>query len=57
MFMTIEVDTSTQEIMKQMLNSHSLNYILWLALKTSGYHSPEYLADKVTRIVEQVEEE
>lgn len=57
MFMTIEVDTSTEEIMKQMLNSHSLNYILWLTLKTVGYHSPECLADKITKIVEEVGEE
>lgn len=56
MFMTLEVDTSTEEVMKQMLNSHSLNYVLWLALKTYGYHSPEHLADKITRMVSEADE-
>lgn len=57
MFMTLEVDTSTEEVMKQMLASHSLNYVLWLAFKTMNFHSPEYLADKITKIVDEVEED
>lgn len=55
--MNIEFDLPTETIMHQLLKVHSLNYILWLALKTYGYHSPEYLADKITKIVDEVEED
>ena len=57
MFLNLDTDISTEELMKTMMNAHSLNYILWLALKTYGYHSPEYLADKITKIVDEVEED
>ena len=56
MFMTLEVDTSTEEVMKQMLNSHSLNYVLWLAFKTVNYHSLEHLADKISKMVNETDE-
>lgn len=56
MFMNIDCEVSTEEIMKQLLNAHSLNYVLWLALKTYNYHSPEYIADMVTKIVEETNE-
>ena len=56
MFINVQAEVSTQEIMEQLLKAHSLNYVLWLALKTVNYHSPEYLADKVTATVEEVSE-
>ena len=56
MFLKIEAEVSTEEIMQKMLEAHSLNYILWLLFKTYDYHSPEYLADKVTGIVEGSDE-
>ena len=56
MFLKIEAEVSTEEIMQKMLEAHSLNYILWLLFKTYGYHSPEHLSDKVTYMVEETDE-
>jgi len=56
MFMTINAEISTEEIMQKMLQSHSLNYVLYLALKTYGYESAEFLSDKMTKIVEECDE-
>lgn len=56
MFMNLECEVSTEDVMKKMLQSHSLNYVLYLALKTYGYESAEFLADKMTKIVEQCDE-
>lgn len=52
MFLDVSCEVSTEEIMAKMLEKHSINYVLYLALKTYNYHSPEYLADKMTAIVE-----
>jgi len=56
MFMNLECEVSTEDVMKKMLESHSLNYVLYLALKTYGYESAEFLSDKMTKIVEQCDE-
>jgi hypothetical protein len=56
MFLSIEAEVSTETIMKKMLQSHSLNYVLYLALKTYGYEPAEFLSDKMTKIVEECDE-
>ena len=56
MFLEMQAEVSTEDIMRKMLEAHSLNYVLWLMLKTYGYHSPEHLADKITKIVEEADE-
>lgn len=50
--MNLNTEVSTQEVMQCMLNAHSLNYILWLTLKTYGCEDAEYLADKWTKVVD-----
>lgn len=54
--MNLEAEVSTEYIMQKMLESHSLNYVLWLMLKNYGYHSPEHLADKITKMVDETDE-
>lgn len=54
--MNLEAEVSTEYIMQKMLESHSLNYVLWLMLKTYGYHSPEHLADKITKMGNETDE-
>lgn len=56
MFLEIQAEVSTEYIMQKMLESHSLNYVLWLMLKTYDYHSPEHLADKITKMVNEADE-
>lgn len=56
MFLKIEAEISTKHIMERMLASHSPHYILYLLAETYNYHSPEYFADKLSRILDEVEE-
>jgi len=55
-FMNLECEVSTEDVMKKMLECHSLHYVLYLAMKTYGYESAEYLADQMTILVEQCDE-
>lgn len=56
MFMNIDCEISTETIMEKMLAQHSLNYVLYLVLQTYGYDSAEYLADKISKTVEETNE-
>ncbi len=56
MFMSIEAEVNTEIVMCKMLESHSLNYVLYLALKTYGYHDPDGLSDRITKIVSETSE-
>ena len=56
MFLNLECEVNTEQVMIKMLENHSLHYVLWLALKTYGYENYEYLADKITKTVEEASE-
>lgn len=57
MFLNLNTEVSTEELMKAMLSSHSPNYILYLLAKCYNYHSPEWFADKLSKILDEVEED
>ncbi len=56
MFINVQAEVSTKHIMERMLESHSPHFILYLLAETYGYHSPEYFADKLSRILEETDE-
>jgi len=56
MFMNVDVEIPAREIMKRMLDTHSPHYILLLLAEEYGYHSPEFFADKLSKILEGTDE-
>lgn len=56
MFVNIEAELSTETVVEKMIDQHSLNYILYLVFTKYGYHSPEHLADKITKMVSEADE-
>jgi predicted SprT family Zn-dependent metalloprotease len=47
-------ELSTEQVMKELLQHHSLHYVLYLAMKTYGYDGAEYIADKVMKTIDEV---
>lgn len=56
MHINIECELKTEEVIERLLESHSINYILWLIFKTYGYAEYEHLADQVTKLLEETVE-
>lgn len=56
MFINVQAEVSTKHIMERMLEAHSPHYILYLLAETYGYHSPEWFADKFSKVLESEDE-
>lgn len=56
MFLNINAEVDTKEIMDKMLQVHTPHYLLYLLAKSCDYHDPEWFADKCNKILEEVEE-
>lgn len=52
MFIEIQAELNTREVMKQILKSHSAHYVLYLLADEVGHCTPENFADHITGILE-----
>lgn len=56
MFLKVEAEINTKEIMTKMLESHTPHYILYLLAECYEYHSPEWFADKFSKVLDDCDE-
>lgn len=56
MFLNINAEVDTKEIMIKMLETHTPHYILYLLAESYDYHDPEWFADKCNKILLEAEE-
>lgn len=48
------IELSTEQVIRELLDNHTLHYVLLTAMKVYGYEESDYMADRVMKAIDGV---